>query len=158
MGTSLAFFIVLANTVAGIRGVSGDHSTPAARLFPLRSRNWLPRMLVAATLVKEPLDMSCRILLRRRAASTGGRGIWTPDASRALAAIGNAPDAFGQTWHLPCCDDRPTYGQFVTMACEVFGRDASYTVIGKWTLSVAGIFSSQVREIRELLPRYERVR
>lgn len=25
--------------------------------------------------------------------------IWTPDASRALAAVGNAPDAFGQTWH-----------------------------------------------------------
>lgn len=28
--------------------------------------------------------------------------IWTPDASRALAALGNAADAFGQTWHLPC--------------------------------------------------------
>ncbi|MFT4193351.1 SDR family oxidoreductase [Ottowia sp.] len=80
--------------------------------------------------------------------------IWTPDASRALAALGNAPDAFGQTWHLPCCDDRPTYREFVAMASEVFGRDPSYTVIGKWTLAAAGIFSSQVREIRELLPRY----
>jgi len=81
--------------------------------------------------------------------------IWTPDASRALAALGNAPDAFGQTWHLPCCDDRPTYKQFVTLACEAFGRPVSYTVIGKWTLAAAGLFSSQVREIRELLPRYE---
>lgn len=80
--------------------------------------------------------------------------IWTPDASRALAAIGNAPDAFGQTWHLPCCDDRPTYRQFVAMACEVFGREAAYTVIGRWTLAAAGLFSRQVREIRELLPRY----
>lgn len=80
--------------------------------------------------------------------------IWTPDASRALAALGNAPDAFGQTWHLPCCDDRPTYKQFVTMACEVFGREVAYTVLGRWTLAAAGIFSSQVREIRELLPRY----
>lgn len=35
--------------------------------------------------------------------------IWTPDASRALAALGNAPDAFGQTWHLSCDDERPTY-------------------------------------------------
>jgi nucleoside-diphosphate-sugar epimerase len=80
--------------------------------------------------------------------------IWTPDASRALAAIGNTPDAFGQTWHLPCCDDRPSYRQLVTSACEVFDRDTSYTVLGKWTLAVAGIFSSRVREIRELLPRY----
>ena len=81
--------------------------------------------------------------------------IWTPDASRALAALGNAPDAFGQTWHLPCCDDRPTYKEFVAMACEVFGRKAAHRVIGKWTLSAAGLFSRQVREIKELLPRYE---
>jgi nucleoside-diphosphate-sugar epimerase len=81
--------------------------------------------------------------------------IWSPDASRALAAIGNAPDAFGQTWHLPCCDDRPTYREFVTMACDVFGRPSSYTVIGKWSLLAAGLFSRQVREIQELLPRYE---
>lgn len=81
--------------------------------------------------------------------------IWTPDASRALAALGNAPDAFGQTWHLPCCDDRLTYREFVALASAVFGRDASYAVLGKWTLTVASLFSKQVREIRELLPRYE---
>jgi nucleoside-diphosphate-sugar epimerase len=81
--------------------------------------------------------------------------VWTPDASRGLAALGNAPDAFGQTWHLPCCDDRPTYREFVAMACEAFGRPVSYKVIGKWALAAAGIFSPQAREIRELLPRYE---
>lgn len=81
--------------------------------------------------------------------------IWTPDASRALAALGNTPDAFGQTWHLPCCDDRPTYREFVAMASEVFGREPSWSVIGKWTLTAAGLFSKQVREIGELLPRYE---
>lgn len=80
--------------------------------------------------------------------------IWTPDASRALAALGNAPDAFG-TWHLPCCDDRLTYKEFVTMASQVFGREPSYSVIGKWVLTAAGLFSKQVREIQELLPRYE---
>lgn len=46
--------------------------------------------------------------------------IWTPDASRALALLGNTPDAYGQTWHLPCCEDRITYAQFVSMACSVF--------------------------------------
>jgi nucleoside-diphosphate-sugar epimerase len=81
--------------------------------------------------------------------------IWAPDASRALAALGNAPDAFGQTWHLPCCDDRLTYRQFVTLACEPFGREAAWTVLGKWALMGAGLFSKRVREMRELLPRYE---
>ncbi|MCP1196471.1 SDR family oxidoreductase [Acetobacter senegalensis] len=81
--------------------------------------------------------------------------IWTPDASRGLATLGNAPDAYGQTWHLPCCGDRPTYKTFVDMASRIFGRTSSYSVIGKWPLILAGIFSKQVREIRELLPRYE---
>lgn len=82
--------------------------------------------------------------------------IWTPDASRALATLGNAPDAYGQTWHLPCDDDRLTYKQFVTMAAEVFGREPRYTVVPKLGFAVAGLFSSEVREIKELLPRYER--
>ncbi|MEQ6434469.1 NAD-dependent epimerase/dehydratase family protein [Comamonas sp. w2-DMI] len=80
--------------------------------------------------------------------------IWTPDASRALALLGSTPDAYGQTWHLPCCDDRPTYRQFIAMASQAFGGNGSYTVVGKWTLTLAGLFSKQVREIQELLPRY----
>ncbi|MFT7773931.1 NAD-dependent epimerase/dehydratase family protein [Roseateles sp.] len=81
--------------------------------------------------------------------------IWTPDASRALAALGNAPDAFGQTWHLPCDDNRLTYRQFVELAVEVFGAPPSYKVLRKWLLTAAGLVSSQVRELGELLPRYE---
>ena len=42
------------------------------------------------------------------------------------------------------------------MASDVFGLDGSYRVVGKWTLAAAGLVSKQVREIRELLPRYER--
>jgi nucleoside-diphosphate-sugar epimerase len=81
--------------------------------------------------------------------------IWTPDASRALAALGNAPDAFGQTWHLPCCDERPTYKEFVTMASAALGKETYYRVLPKWAILAAGLFSKEVREIRELLPRYE---
>lgn len=81
--------------------------------------------------------------------------IWTPDASRALATLGNTPEAFGQTWHLPCCDKRPTYKTFVTMASRIFGRSPSYSIIRKWPLIITGIFSKKVREIRELLSRYE---
>lgn len=80
--------------------------------------------------------------------------IWTPDASRALAALGNAEDAYGSTWHLPCDDQRLTYRQFVALAAEICGRDLPYKVLGKWTLTAAGLFSRQVRELRELLPRY----
>jgi nucleoside-diphosphate-sugar epimerase len=81
--------------------------------------------------------------------------IWTPDASRALATLGNTNDAFGQTWHLPCDDERMTYRELVAAASQMFGRAGSYTVLPKWGLAAAGLFSKKVREIRELLPRYE---
>ena len=81
--------------------------------------------------------------------------IWTPDASRALAALGNTPDAYGQTWHLPCDDERLTYKEFVTLASRISGKDATYKVLGKFTLTAVGLISKQVRELRELLPRYE---
>lgn len=80
--------------------------------------------------------------------------IWTPDASRALATLGNTPDAFGQTWHLPCDDERLTYQQFVSLAAQIRGSEATYKVLGKLALTAAGLVSRQVRELRELLPRY----
>ncbi|MDA5603865.1 NAD-dependent epimerase/dehydratase family protein [Enterobacter sp. PI-10] len=81
--------------------------------------------------------------------------IWTPDASRALALLGNTPEAYGQTWHLPCCDERLTYQQFVTLACEVFGQPADYSVLVKLAFAATALFSQGAREMRELLPRYE---
>lgn len=80
--------------------------------------------------------------------------IWTPDASRGLAELANHEDAYGQTWHLPCCDDRPTYKEFVAMAARTFDQDGSYSVIPKLGFDLLGAVSKEVREIKELLPRY----
>ncbi|WP_220151291.1 MULTISPECIES: hypothetical protein [Brevibacterium] len=51
----------------------------------------------------------------RQAAHRRRTLIWTPDASRALAALGNAPDAYGQAWHLPVDD---SHRELVAMAAE----------------------------------------
>jgi len=80
--------------------------------------------------------------------------IWTPDASRALALLGNTPDAYEGSWHLPVDQHRLTYRDFVKLAAEAFGRVPGYRVVPEWALRAAGIFSAQAREIRELLPRY----
>lgn len=80
--------------------------------------------------------------------------IYTPDASRAMALIGNTPDAYGQTWHLPCDDSRLTYKEFVSLAAKIFGTDAKYRVIKRWQLWLAGKFSTTIRDAAELLPRY----
>jgi nucleoside-diphosphate-sugar epimerase len=81
--------------------------------------------------------------------------IWSPDASKATALLGNTPDAFGQTWHLPCDDNRLTYRHFIALISEVYGQQFQYNVLNELTLKIGSIFNKQLKEIRELLPRYE---
>jgi len=81
--------------------------------------------------------------------------IWTPDASRATALIGNTPDAFGQTWHLPVDKSHPTYNEFIRMASGIYSRDLKYSVVPKFMFKIGSFFNKSVKELLELLPRYE---
>jgi hypothetical protein len=81
--------------------------------------------------------------------------IYTPDASRAMALLGNSDDAYQQSWHLPYDDNRLTYHQFVTLAAEVFGVAADYRVLPGWQLAFGRYVNRSLREITELLPRYK---
>lgn len=81
--------------------------------------------------------------------------IYTPDASRAMALLGNTPTAYGQTWHLPCDENRLTYKEFVELAAKTFGLEPDYVVLKKWQIKLAGFFSQRIRDAAELLPRYE---
>jgi nucleoside-diphosphate-sugar epimerase len=81
--------------------------------------------------------------------------IWTPDASRAMALIGNTPDAYNQTWHLPCDDNRLTYQQIIQLSSDITGQELKYSVIKMWLFQLGSLFNKQIRELKELLPRYK---
>lgn len=80
--------------------------------------------------------------------------IWTPDASRAMAHIGNTPDTYGQTWHLPCDPDRLTYQEMIDVASQLTGRKIPYTTVPRWAFTIGGLINPAVKEAEELLPRY----
>ena len=80
--------------------------------------------------------------------------VWTPDASRAMALIGNTPDAYGQTWHLPIDDQRLSYRQMIDIASDATGRRIGYTSVPRWVFRIGGMLNLAVREAEELLPRY----
>ena len=80
--------------------------------------------------------------------------IWTPDASRAMARIGNTPDAYGQTWHLPVDPDRLTYREMIGLAAEATGRRVRYITVPGWAFRIGGLINPAVREVEELLQRY----
>ncbi|WP_105213904.1 SDR family oxidoreductase [Pseudoalteromonas sp. T1lg22] len=80
--------------------------------------------------------------------------IYTPDASRAMALLGNTEDAYNQTWHLPCDDNRLTYKEFIATAARVLGKPCHYKVLKGWQHGLVSLFNKQLRETKELLPRY----
>lgn len=80
--------------------------------------------------------------------------IWTPDASRATALIGNAPDTYGQTWHLPVDDHHLTYKEFIALASEIYGQEFKYITIPKFAFKLSALFNENAKELQELLPRY----
>lgn len=81
--------------------------------------------------------------------------IWTPDASRATALIGNTPDAFGQTWHLPVDKSHPTYKKFIRIASGIYDKELKYSAVPKFFFKIGALFNQKVKELLELLPRYE---
>ena len=80
--------------------------------------------------------------------------IFTPDASKAMALIGNTADTFGQTWHLPCDDNRLTYKQFIAEIGHQLGREIKYKVLPWLVLKIGSFFNKNLKETQELLPRY----
>ncbi|WP_067691303.1 NAD-dependent epimerase/dehydratase family protein [Nocardia jejuensis] len=80
--------------------------------------------------------------------------IWTPDASRALALLGNTPDAYNQTWHLPVDPNRQSYAQLVEIAGDVIGRKTDYTVLPMLAFRLGRHFVKPLDEMYELLDRY----
>lgn len=80
--------------------------------------------------------------------------IWTPDTSRAVALIGNTPDSYGQTWHLPC-DESITYHKMIEIIRSVTGMPIKYKVMKMWQFKLASLFNQNAKELQELLPRYK---
>ena len=72
-----------------------------------------------------------------------------------MALIGNTPGAYSQTWHLPCDDNRLTYKELVNLASKVYQKEFHYTVLKMWMFRLGGLFNKQMKEVQELLPRYE---
>lgn len=81
--------------------------------------------------------------------------IYTPDASRAMALLANTPDAYGQTWHLPCDDARLTNRGFVEEVSRQLKRQISFGILRPFLLRIVALFNANIKETLELLPRYE---
>lgn len=81
--------------------------------------------------------------------------MFTPDAGRALALLGNTADAYNQTWHLPCDQNRLTAKEFIYEASAVLGKKLHHIVLKNWMIKLMGNFDPYLKETVEILYRYE---
>lgn len=81
--------------------------------------------------------------------------IYTPDAGRATALLGNTNDAYNQTWHLPCDTNRLTTKQFIELCSSINGTQYKYSVLNKVMISILALFIPMLKELKELLYQWE---
>ena len=79
---------------------------------------------------------------------------FTPDAGRGLVVLGSSEASWNQTWHLPTALSPPTGRDFIRMAAAQFGVEPRYRVLTPLMLKLVGVFSSDVRELGEMLYQY----
>jgi nucleoside-diphosphate-sugar epimerase len=76
---------------------------------------------------------------------------YTLDCGKALALLAGDESAFGRVWHLPTAAPPITGEEFIRIAAGKFGTSPGYSVLGRGTMRLGGIFNSLVRESYEML-------
>ena len=75
---------------------------------------------------------------------------YTPDAAKAVAMLGNTPDAYNQTWHLPTSSEKWTGVDFINRVAEAMNVEPRYFTLSKTMIAITGLFSPIVRELKEM--------
>ncbi len=76
---------------------------------------------------------------------------YTLDCARALRLLAAEDDVFGQVWHMPTARPAPTGREFVEMAARTMGVTPRMIVVRRWMVQAAGLFSTLMREVAEML-------
>ncbi|MCF8233869.1 MAG: NAD(P)H-binding protein [Bacteroidales bacterium] len=109
-----------------------------------------------------PVEMAAKPLLKNKKANwiSGFDKIhsftYIPDAAEGTAILGNAPEAYGQVWHLPTDPSPLTARQWVDMIAEEAGTKPRYNALPVWMMRIAGLLSSIMREFPEMAYQYDR--
>lgn len=82
--------------------------------------------------------------------------IFTPDAAKATALLGNTPDAYNQVWHLPTSKARLTARDWTELFAKAMDTEPKLMVLPKWMISLVGLFIPVVNESKEMLYQYDR--
>ncbi len=75
---------------------------------------------------------------------------YTPEAGKAVALLGNTPDAYNQTWHLPTSSEKWTGVDFINHIAKAMNVEPRYFILSKTMIALTGLFVPMVRELKEM--------
>jgi nucleoside-diphosphate-sugar epimerase len=75
---------------------------------------------------------------------------YVPDAAKAVALLGNTPEAYNQVWHLPTSAERWTGKDFINHIAKQINVKPRYYILSKFMISLFGIFSPTLKELKEM--------
>lgn len=82
---------------------------------------------------------------------------YVPDAAKAVAILGNTPDAFNQVWNLPTHEKALTAEEWTLLFANALNSDkTSVKVMPKWALKILGIFIPILSEFHDIAYQYDR--
>ena len=81
---------------------------------------------------------------------------YTPDAGRAVALLGNTPDAWNQVWHLPTDRNTLTGRQIADLFMKEMNVRSKISVLPLWLIKAIGLFVPFMREMPEMMYQYDR--
>lgn len=81
---------------------------------------------------------------------------YVPDAAKAVAILGNTEDAYNQEWHLPTSTQKWTGKDFINETAKQMNILPKYYILSKTLISILGIFSPMIKELKEMQYQYNR--
>lgn len=52
-------------------------------------------------------------------------------------------------------ESHPTYKEFIALASDIYDKGLKYSIVPKFVFKIGALFNKRVKELLELLPRYE---
>jgi len=80
--------------------------------------------------------------------------IYTVDAAVGTAMLGNTPEAFNQTWHLPTVAEPITPKQLAGLFSDALGKEVKYSMLSTFMLRIVGLFTPIVKQVVEMMYQY----
>ena len=82
--------------------------------------------------------------------------VYTPDAGKATALLGNTPDAYNQIWNLPTDRKSLTGEQWINLFAKEMGTSNKYQLISAWKVKLLSIFIPFLKELYEMRYQFDR--